>query len=108
MPGPEQYEDKSGELMMLPTDVCLLDDADFRVWVEKYAADQDAWFADFALAFQKLTEAGSGVGFGASGVCPVIGSGNGAKKCPHTGGKSVGGCPHMNKGAASAKTGKWW
>merc|ERR1712146_831608 len=56
--GPKQYEDRSKELMMLPTDMCLLDDPAFRPWVEKYAADEQLFFAHFAKAFQKLQENG--------------------------------------------------
>ena len=43
---------------MLPTDMCLLDDPAFRPWVEKYAADEQLFFAHFAKAFQKLQENG--------------------------------------------------
>lgn len=46
--GPEQFEDPTGELMMLPSDMALLWDKDFRTHVESYAADQDAFFTDFA------------------------------------------------------------
>lgn len=56
--GPIQFQDPSGELMMLPTDIVLRDDPNFRVWVEKYAADEDLFFADFAAAFSKLLELG--------------------------------------------------
>ncbi len=34
--------------------MALIEDAKFRVWVEKYAADQDLFFKDFAMAFGKL------------------------------------------------------
>jgi uncharacterized cupin superfamily protein len=54
-----QFKDKeTGELMMLPTDMCLLDDPSFRPWVETYAADQDAFFRDFAAAYSKLLSNG--------------------------------------------------
>lgn len=56
--GPEQYEDPSGDLMMLPADMALLWDPDFRKHVELYAKDEDQWHQDFAKAFQKLTENG--------------------------------------------------
>eukprot|EP00894_Picocystis_sp_ML_P001737 jgi/Pico_ML_1/52254/g2985.t2 len=49
---------EKGELMMLPTDMALIWDSDFRKYVEMYANDQDLWFADFAKAFQKLEELG--------------------------------------------------
>jgi len=59
--------------MMLPTDVscmyissknvaddqmALVKDAKMKPWVEKYAADQNLFFKDFALAFAKLIELG--------------------------------------------------
>merc|ERR1719157_221565 len=43
--GREQYADEeTGKLMMLPTDICMLDDAGMRPWVDKFAASQDAFF----------------------------------------------------------------
>jgi cytochrome c peroxidase len=56
--GPKQYEDPTGDLMMLPSDMCLLDDASFKRWVKIYAKDGDRFDADFAKAFRKLTELG--------------------------------------------------
>jgi len=54
-----QFKDvETGSLMMLPTDMCLLDDPSFRPWVETYAADQDAFFRDFAAAYSKLLALG--------------------------------------------------
>ena len=52
--GPDQFQDESGELMMLPTDIALTTDASFMPWVQKYASDQGAFFKDFATAFGKL------------------------------------------------------
>jgi len=52
--GPLQYQDETGELMMLPTDMALKTDPKFRPWVEKYAKDEAAFFADFEAAFSKL------------------------------------------------------
>jgi catalase (peroxidase I) len=34
--------------------MALVEDPKFKVWVEKYAADQELFFKDFALAFAKL------------------------------------------------------
>jgi peroxiredoxin len=34
--------------------MALIEDPKFKVWVEKYAADQELFFKDFALAFAKL------------------------------------------------------
>eukprot|EP00958_Prasinococcus_capsulatus_P027093 scaffold5219_cov289-Prasinococcus_capsulatus_cf.AAC.4 len=82
--GPLQYEDReSGRLMMLPSDLALLDDPKFRgggavagcasrakverlgracvcgrYFVELYAADEQAFFRDFAAAFSKLLALG--------------------------------------------------
>ena len=56
--GPEQYEDSTGKLMMLPSDIALIKDPKFRRWVEVYAKDEDRFFVDFAKAFSKLLELG--------------------------------------------------
>jgi len=56
--GPKQYEDPTGELMMLETDLALIRDPEFRKWVEIYAKDQNLFFKDFAVAFSKLLELG--------------------------------------------------
>jgi hypothetical protein len=42
--GPLQYEDKSGQLMMLPTDMALLWDKKFKPYVDLYAKDEEAFF----------------------------------------------------------------
>ncbi|CAN6463172.1 unnamed protein product [Victoria cruziana] len=49
--------DKEG-LLQLPSDKALLSDPAFRPLVEKYAADEDAFFADYAEAHRKLSELG--------------------------------------------------
>uniref|UniRef100_A0A061R9T9 Cytochrome c peroxidase, mitochondrial n=1 Tax=Tetraselmis sp. GSL018 TaxID=582737 RepID=A0A061R9T9_9CHLO len=56
--GPVQYEDPSGELMMLPTDMALLWDRSFRRHVDAYAKSEERFFDDFAAAFGKLLELG--------------------------------------------------
>ncbi|WVQ74875.1 hypothetical protein IAR50_004482 [Cryptococcus sp. DSM 104548] len=58
--GPFQYEATVAgtKLMMLPTDMALVEDSVFKEWVEKYAADQALFFKDFANAFAKLIELG--------------------------------------------------
>ncbi|RRT62112.1 hypothetical protein BHE74_00019331 [Ensete ventricosum] len=51
----------SGEkegLLQLPSDKALLTDPVFRPLVEKYAADEDAFFADYVEAHLKLSELG--------------------------------------------------
>ncbi|KAJ1922004.1 heme peroxidase [Mycoemilia scoparia] len=57
--GPFQYVDKaSGQFMMLPADMAFLTDPKFRVYVDKYADDEEAFFKDFAGAFSKLLSLG--------------------------------------------------
>ncbi|PKS06414.1 hypothetical protein jhhlp_007162, partial [Lomentospora prolificans] len=57
--GPAQYEDKKTKsLMMLPTDMVLVQDKEFRKHVERYAKDNDLFFKDFAAAVNKLFELG--------------------------------------------------
>lgn len=57
--GPDQYEDPTGELMMLPADLVLIKDAAFRPIVEEFAKDEAKFFTEFAAAFQKLNELGT-------------------------------------------------
>ena len=57
--GPMQFEDPSGKLMMLPSDIVLIQDAKFRKWVKTYAKDKELFFKDFAKAFTKLEELGT-------------------------------------------------
>jgi len=52
--GPLQYEDPTGDLMMLPSDIVLIEDVEFRKWVEHYAKEQDAFQKDFAKVVGKL------------------------------------------------------
>lgn len=56
--GPEQYEDKSGQLMMLPADMALLWDKKFKKYVDLYAKNEEKFREDFANAFSKLMELG--------------------------------------------------
>jgi cytochrome c peroxidase len=58
--GPLQYEDKTGTLMMLPTDLALIQDAKMRPIVEEYAKNEKKFFDDFAKAWIKLQELGVG------------------------------------------------
>ena len=66
--GPLQYEDSTGKLMMLPTDMALMEDPEFRKHVLAYKEDEMLFFKDFAAAFGKLMELG----------CPFPGSGGAA------------------------------
>ena len=57
--GPRQFQDDSSKsLMMLPTDMALVADKDFKAFVEKYAKDADLFFDDFSKALVKLYELG--------------------------------------------------
>ncbi|WIA43888.1 hypothetical protein OEZ86_010299 [Tetradesmus obliquus] len=47
------------ELLVLPTDAAVFDDDAFRPFAEKYAEDEAAFFADYALAHVKLSELGA-------------------------------------------------
>lgn len=54
-----QYEDKTTQtLMMLPTDMVLVQDKKFKPWTEKYAKDNDLFFKDFSAVVTKLFELG--------------------------------------------------
>lgn len=44
--------------MMLPSDMALVWDRDFRKYVVEFANDEEAFFKAFASAFQKLEENG--------------------------------------------------
>jgi len=56
--GPMQFEDPSGKLMMLPSDIVLIQDKKFRPFVQMYAKDNDLFVKDFTVAYTKLTELG--------------------------------------------------
>lgn len=57
--GPKQFEDVSTKsLMMLPTDMALVQDKGFKAWVEAYANDNDKFFDDFSKVLCKLFELG--------------------------------------------------
>ncbi|KAL3451510.1 heme peroxidase [Aspergillus insuetus] len=57
--GPLQYTDKTTKtLMMLPTDMALVEDDGFRPHVERYAKECDVFFQEFADAYVKLLELG--------------------------------------------------
>jgi len=64
--GPPQYVDApTGKLMMLPSDLVLLQDKKFMKWVKVYAKDNTKFFDDFSTTFQKLNELGT------SGLTPT-------------------------------------
>lgn len=47
------------ELLMMPTDRILGTSDTYKAYVEKYAADQEAFFADYIQAHLKLSELGA-------------------------------------------------
>ena len=55
--GNPQYNSDSNTMMLI-SDLALMKDEKFRVYVDKYAEDQDAFFADFKESYQKLLELG--------------------------------------------------
>ncbi|KAL4796736.1 putative cytochrome c peroxidase Ccp1 [Aspergillus venezuelensis] len=57
--GPAQFTDKSTQtLMMLPTDIALVKDKEFKKHVDRYAKDSDVFFQEFSDVFVKLLELG--------------------------------------------------
>mmetsp|Transcript_152887 Transcript_152887/g.488513 ORF Transcript_152887/g.488513 Transcript_152887/m.488513 type:complete len:356 (+) Transcript_152887:38-1105(+) len=56
--GPLQFEDPTGDLMMLPSDIVLIQDKEFRKYVEQYAKDQDSFLKDFGAVVGKLFDGG--------------------------------------------------
>lgn len=100
--GPLQYETiVAGEkLMMLPTDMALMEDPTFREWVLKYAKDQNLFFKDFALAFGKLIELG--VNRDDSGFARIVRkSAEQGKPLDQT--KTASGCPFAGVGKGGVK-----
>jgi len=56
--GPEQFEDPTGDIMMLPTDMALKTDPEFKKWSEIYKRDYARFEKDFIAAWVKLTSLG--------------------------------------------------
>jgi cytochrome c peroxidase len=57
--GPKQYQDETSKsLMMLPSDMALLQDPIFKTHVERYANDSEGFFKDFSDVVVKLFELG--------------------------------------------------
>ncbi|KAJ4965048.1 hypothetical protein NE237_016897 [Protea cynaroides] len=52
-------ERRDADLLVLPTDAVLFEDPSFKVYAEKYAEDQDAFFKDYAEAHAKLSNLGA-------------------------------------------------
>lgn len=57
--GPFQYEGSKGTLMMLPTDLVLIQDKSFKKYVNSYAKDESLFMKDFSAAFAKLLSLGT-------------------------------------------------
>jgi len=57
--GPMQFEDPTGDLMMLPSDIVLTQDKEFRKYVELYAKDSDTFMKDFGAVVGKLFDSGN-------------------------------------------------
>ena len=56
--GKPHYENPTGKLTMLPSDIMLIEEPEFKKYVEMYAKDEELFFKDFAKAFSKLLELG--------------------------------------------------
>lgn len=56
--GPLQYENPTGELMMLPSCMAMIHDEKMRKYVEIYANDQELFYKDFSIAYGKLLSLG--------------------------------------------------
>ncbi|GKV24015.1 hypothetical protein SLEP1_g33677 [Rubroshorea leprosula] len=54
----ELLTEETEGLLKLPTDKALLEDPEFRRYVELYAKDEDAFFRDYAASHKKLSELG--------------------------------------------------
>ncbi|CAH9106969.1 unnamed protein product [Cuscuta epithymum] len=54
----ELLKDDTEGLLKLPTDKALVDDPEFRRYVELYAKDEEAFFKDYAASHKKLSELG--------------------------------------------------
>ncbi|XP_010538991.1 PREDICTED: L-ascorbate peroxidase S, chloroplastic/mitochondrial isoform X2 [Tarenaya hassleriana] len=52
-------EKRDEDLLVLPTDAVIFEDPSFKVYAEKYAEDQDAFFKDYAEAHAKLSNLGA-------------------------------------------------
>ena len=57
-PVPRQFRNADNTLMMLPTDMFLIQDQNLRNIVEEYANDEQLFFQDFSNAFAKLMRKG--------------------------------------------------
>jgi L-ascorbate peroxidase len=51
--------DSMADMIGLPSDHVLPDDPECREFIDTYAADQQLFFRDFAVAYQQLTSLGA-------------------------------------------------
>lgn len=56
--GREQYFNPDKSLMMLNTDLELIRDLNYKIWVQAYANDEELFVKDFSKLFEKLLELG--------------------------------------------------
>lgn len=70
--------------MMLPTDIALMEDDQFRPTVQLYAKDQDKFFVDFKAAYEKLLSLGCPPAAqpGANNTSPVSDADAAASRAP--------------------------
>ncbi|KAF5829755.1 L-ascorbate peroxidase [Dunaliella salina] len=54
----EVKEKRDNDLIVMDTDRVIFEDEGFKPWAEKYAADEAAFFNDYAVAHKKLSELG--------------------------------------------------
>lgn len=52
-------KDPMADMIGLPSDHVLPDDAECRAFIDAYAADQQLWFKDFSKAYQQLVSLGA-------------------------------------------------
>ncbi|KAJ3235041.1 hypothetical protein HDU81_000859 [Chytriomyces hyalinus] len=60
---PNGFRNRDG-LIMLPSDMALIEDPTFAQYVRQYAQDEEVFFNDFASAWEKLSELGITGGLG--------------------------------------------
>ncbi|CAN7015949.1 unnamed protein product [Brassica rapa subsp. trilocularis] len=65
----ELLKGESEGLLKLPSDKTLLEDPEFRRYVELYAKDEDAFFRDYAESHKKLSELGFNPNASAAKAC---------------------------------------
>ncbi|KAF2552840.1 hypothetical protein F2Q68_00037844 [Brassica cretica] len=65
----ELLKGESEGLLKLPSDKTLLEDPEFRCYVELYAKDEDAFFRDYAESHKKLSELGFNPNASAAKAC---------------------------------------